>query len=323
MIRASIFLLLLLSPTLARSDTLAIVDLRFAAVPPTVREQIRARIQQTLTQEGYELPGESVVQERLKRAAIAPGCTVGPCLVEVGRALEVERAIVGGVSGQGTSYDITLTLLETNGGSVLAQVSHRCDVCNFKEVERAVVVATQRLHKEALGFLSTRAFLVVSSDPKGANILLDGVLVGKTPFRHILNPGPHMLEVAAMGHRSVTQQLHLKVGRTHTASVTLIPRVPGSLVDRKRRRRSRGTPAWIKWVLLGTGVAVGGVGGGLFALDGHETSDPRYVHDTRTAGVTMISLGAAAALTAGLMAVLDLRGRRSRPTTSAARDHAP
>jgi len=301
---------------------MAVVDLRFTAVPPSVQQQIRNRIHQTLLKEGYQVISEATAASRLKQVSIPPGCTVGPCLVQVGHALKVDRVVMGGVAGQGSSYDITLTLLETRGGTVLAQTNHRCDVCSFKEVEDATAVASERLHRQSLVFLSKRAILVVHSQPTGADILLDGLPSGRTPSRFILNPGVHTLEVATRGHSAVTQQLQLEMGRTHTVRVTLIPKLTESLIDSKRPRQAHRAPGWIKWVVLGTGVVVGGVGGGLLAMDGRETSDPRYVHDTRMAGVTLISLGAATAVAGILMSLVDL-ATRPPEHKSAARDHLP
>ena len=166
--RTPFLLVILLAshPAAASDEELAILELRFTAVPPTVSHQIDARVQNTLARGGYNVIPEAKVQSRLKRAAISPGCTVGPCLQRIGGALGVRRA-VRGIAGQGTSYDITLTMLETSGGTVLAQVNQRCDVCNFKEVEEAAAVATERLHKQTLVSISTRSTLVLRSDQHG------------------------------------------------------------------------------------------------------------------------------------------------------------
>jgi len=307
-----LLLVLLLAPrsAVAGDDNLAILEVRFTAVPPAMGDQIRGRVQDTLAKGGYAVTTEEQAQARLKRAAIPPGCTVGPCLQRIGRVLDVQRALVGGISGQGTSYDITLTMLETGGGTVLAQVNQRCDVCNFKEVEDAAAVATERLHKQALVFVSTRSTLVLRSDPPMADVLLDGLPAGKTPLRRILQPGTHAFEVAVQGHSAVSQRVQLAPGKTETINVKLVPKLMESLADRATAPRPPRSPGWIKWAVLGTGVVVGGVGGGLLALDGRESSDPRYVHDTRGAGVAMVSLGAAAAVAGLLIAVKESAGPR-------------
>jgi hypothetical protein len=314
MIRATCLLALLLAPRLASAESVAVLELRFTSVPTALRNQIRTQIRSTLEQDGHKVTRQTEARRALKQAAVPPGCTLGPCLARVGGTLKVDRAVVGGVSGEGTSYDITLTMLETGGGTVLAQVSQRCDVCNFKEVESAATTAARRLHKQTLVFLSTRATLKVLSRPSDADVLLDGLPAGKTPINRILTPGPHTVEVATKDHAAVTQRVHLVAGKTSTVSVTLLPRAvrPGATVTR-RPRAAPDSPRWIKWVLLGSGVVVGGVGGGLLAIDGRETSDPRYVHDTRTAGATMVSLGAAVAVAATLMSLVEHLSKKPSP----------
>jgi len=299
-------LLLTPRPALAAGEGLAILELRFTAVPEAVSDQIRARVHTTLSDGGYSVTTERQAEAGLKHASIPPGCTVGPCLQRIGQTLDVERAVVGGVSGQGTSYDITLTMLETGGGTVLAQVNQRCDVCNFKEVENAAAVATERLHKQTLVFISTRSTLVVQSVPPRADVLLDGMPAGKTPLRRILPPGAHTFQVATKGYSAASREVQLAAGKTETVRVKLVPKLMQSLADRPAPPRRRRSPRWIKWAVLGTGVVVGGVGGGLLALDGREAADGN--RDTRSAGVTMVSLGAAAAVAATLIAVMELSG---------------
>ena len=290
MIRTPFLLVILLAshPAAASDEELAILELRFTAVPPTVSHQIHARVQNTLARGGYNVIPEAKVQSRLKRAAISPRLHRGPLP-------PADRRRARGAAGRcrrdrrtGTSYDITLTMLETSGGTVLAQVNQRCDVCNFKEVEEAAAVATERLHKQTLVFISTRSTLVLRSNPTRAEVLLDGLPAGKTPLRRLLPPGAHTYEVAAEG-RSAVQAGALEPGKVKSIRVKLVPRLMGSATNRRTTPRSRRSPRWVKWAVLGTTVVAGGVGGGLLALDGRESSDPRYVHDTRGAGVTMIA----------------------------------
>jgi hypothetical protein len=304
MIRAPLFLSLLLAPLCARADNVAILEMRFASVPPALKSQIHRRMHQSLAAGGFQVTSERQTARRLRGASVPPGCSAGPCLNRIGEVLGVDRVVVGGVSSQGTSYDITMTMLETGGGTVLAQVSQRCDVCNFKEVEEATATAAEQLHKQALVFLTNRAKLVVESVPSHADALLDGLPAGKTPLIRVLLPGTHTVEIAAKGHTAATQKLTLKAGKTHHLRVSLLPK---KAVARASPYRLRGpsAPRWVKWTVLGAGVVAAGIGGGLVALDGREMSDSRYVHDTRTAGVTMISLGAAAAVAATLITLAE------------------
>jgi hypothetical protein len=295
------------SPSAIPISSAAIVELRFNGVPPALEEQVRVRLRQALNLEGYKVVEEKRAQQQLRDEGAPPGCVVGPCLTRVTRGLKVERAVVGGVRGQGTSYELTLSLLETGGGSLLAQVNARCDVCSFKELEDSIARATTQLHKQSLVYLSTRSQLKVGSAPPGADVLLDDLLVGQTPLSHVATPGVHTLEVAFRGRGGVKQEVALGPGKTRIVHVDLGRFAPPPSVGSLAPRR---IPRWLVWSTLGAGAALCGAGAGLWALDGRETSDPRYLHDTRGAGIALVSVGATAIATSALLYLLDLPTRR-------------
>jgi hypothetical protein len=307
MLRRLLSIVLVLSPTTVWGDGLAVLELRFHKVPPALSKQIRQQIQKTLGEDGYDVMPQQAVVRMLRGAGIPPGCTLGPCLNRVHETLKVKRVLYGGILSQGTSYDITLTLLETGGGSVLSQVNDRCNVCTFMEVQEKVAEAARQLHKQALVFLSTRCSLTVRSRPPGANVLIDDLKAGETPLTKVLSPGSHNVEVAAKGYASASQTIHLDAGRSRALNVTLVRGGLGekSAITFENNGDRSSRPAWLMWTALGAGVVMTGLGGGLLALDGAETSDPRYVHDTSTAGITLLSLGGAALVTVGVIYLLD------------------
>jgi hypothetical protein len=311
MLRQLCVLASLAIPSLAAADTtthsLAILDLRFSEMPPALADQIRERLRQGLAEQGYAVIEDSTVGQKLKELGAPPGCHVGPCLARVGKLLRVERVVVGGIAGQGSSYDLTVTLLESGGGGVLAQVNRRCDVCNFKEVEDFIGRATLELHKQALVFLSTRATLAVTSNPTEAEILLDGQSAGRSPVTQVISPGRHTVEVVA-GARSVKQEVLLEPGRTRILRVDLAEArglSPVHPVAGSTRSGGVRVPTWLKWASLGTGILLGGVGGGVWGLDGRETCDGRYVQDTRSWGVALVSVGAVLAVSSAVFYFLE------------------
>ncbi len=295
------------APAAIPISSAAILELRFVDLPPALAEQIRQRLRHALNLEGYKVVDEKRSQTQLREEGAPPGCLVGPCLARVARGLKVERVVVGGVRGQGSSYDYTLTLLETGGGSLLAQVNQRCDVCSFKDLEEAIGRAAAQLHKQALVYLSTRSQLKVSSTPPGADVLVDDLLIGQTPLSHVATPGLHSLEVAFRGRGGQKQEIALAPGKTRIVHVDLGRFAPPVVASEPAPRR---IPRWLIWTTLGAGAALCGAGAGLWAIDGRETSDPRYLHDTRSAGVALVSVGASTLATSALLYFLDLPSRR-------------
>lgn len=304
----------------ARAESVAILDLRFASMPPGLEDALRERVHRALVIAGYTVTEEAMVARRLREAGAPPGCFVGPCLTRLGRLLNTSRALLGGFVAQGSSYEYRLTLMETGGGSVLAQVSRRCDVCNFKEAEEAAAQLAGELHKQALVYLSLRATLNVESDPAGAEVILDGLPSGSTPFSNVLSPGPHRVEVVAKGVGSARQLLELEAGKHRTLRVPLASWATWPVVGQTAPPKKPVIPPWVKWAALGTGAALSGVGGGLIALDGGTMSDERYVHDTKAAGISLVSVGAVAVLGAVLLYFSEgAAAPAAAPATSAGR----
>jgi hypothetical protein len=82
------------------------------------------------------------------------------------------------------------------------------------------------------------------------------------------------------------------------------------------RGAGRRIPPWLKWATLGVGAALCGAGAGLWAIDGGVTSDARYLHDTKGAGIALVSVGAvtmASSLALYLLARPSERGAAAVP----------
>ncbi len=290
----------------ALAESVAIFELRFSDLPPALGEQIQKRLQGALAAEGYHVVQEERAAQKMREIGVPPGCAMGACLARVASALRVQRALIGGVGSHGSSYDITLTLLEGGGGTALSQVSKRCDVCNFKELEESVAGAAKELHRLALVFLSARSILVVDSVSSEADVFIDGLPVGKTPATRILAPGRHVVEVSGERNYAMRQEVFLEQGKTRVLKVNLKQARRDGSNGRPLQHRARPIiPAWLKWASWGAGVVLGGIGGGLWAIDGHGTSERDHVHETKAAGITLVSLGTASVVGGTLLYLLE------------------
>jgi hypothetical protein len=125
-------------PARAQTDAdatprVAVLEMRAVGLPQALQERFLGVLAQTLRDAGYDVIDGGAVKRRLEAAGVPPGCTVGACLLRVGRVLDVGRVVVGGVGAAGSNYDVTLTLLETERGSALGQANDRCEVCTVEE----------------------------------------------------------------------------------------------------------------------------------------------------------------------------------------------
>jgi hypothetical protein len=133
------------------------------------------------------------------------------------------------------------------------------------ELVRAVEDAL--LDARALQLLGRGPWLRVRGEPEGAEVLLDGKLVGTVPFRAPIDSGRHTLEVRFEGRRphvqtvdvppSTARQVELEVALPDRSA----PPVAAAARDEDARGRNGGSRAVVGPILLGT------VGVGLLALD--------------------------------------------------------
>jgi TonB family protein len=69
----------------------------------------------------------------------------------------------------------------------------------------------------------------IASQPIGAEVLVDGVLVGRTPLEIELAPGAHQLELRADGYRPLTQSIDASDGVPRALDLALVTDAPDGL----------------------------------------------------------------------------------------------
>ena len=214
--------------------------------------------------------------------------------------------LTGAVASLGSSYELTLTMLETGSGTVVAQVTQRCDVCNFKEVEDAAARAAERLHRQALAVVALRSRVIISSVPPGAEVILDGLPHGPAPVRSLLAPGRHLVEASARGLAPLAAPARAQRRRGAHAQPESASSAATSCRSRRLASRTR-YPSWMKWSLLSGGLALLGPGAVLWSVDGRPAADERNLADTRPAGIALVSVGSAALVAGTVLWILERR----------------
>lgn len=130
----------------AQGQRVAPISLQFSEeLSAEVRSELLFEMRTALAHRGFDLLGHQVVAENLSKSTVSPLCTVGPCLHEVGRVLGVNYVLVGSLTGEATTYDAQMTVLETETGTAVAQAWDRCDVCTIGDVETMMRRVTQHL----------------------------------------------------------------------------------------------------------------------------------------------------------------------------------
>ena len=129
---------LLLCPV-ALAESVAPIEVTFSqTIAPETRERLWSQLQEGLAETGHQLRAEAEVREKLIAAGVPSGCVVGPCLRAVGTVLGTKYVLVGRVDGEESSFDITVTVIETDKGVPVAQTTKRCEICSLMDVEASL-----------------------------------------------------------------------------------------------------------------------------------------------------------------------------------------
>jgi hypothetical protein len=180
----------------AAGPSLAVISLdappALAATGRSLAEAIAHRA------DGFQVMGPDAAEAKLGKSAYAALVRCGDdgeCLAAKGKKLEVERIVGGLLSKRGTSYRIALVHADGKTGARLGALEHEVPVAS-RRLQKDVVDATPALlqgSKEPTGVLR-----IVTESP-GAEVTVDGAVVGKTPIAQVVKHGRHQVKVALPG----------------------------------------------------------------------------------------------------------------------------
>lgn len=111
------------------------------------------------------------------------GCTDESCAIEIGKLLAAEQIILGDVSALGTKFIMVARIIDvTSGKNIKADM---IEVENMDALSDGASTLAQLLAGVATGFRvdasPEKGSLLIASEPKNAEIFINGVKVGTTP----------------------------------------------------------------------------------------------------------------------------------------------
>lgn len=252
-----------LSPSLAQARGLAI----FRVDPLGVDAQIVARLEGLLRIElgrlaDAAMPSPAAVQRLMRRDRSLQACTGDvSCLAKAGSALGVARIISGNVGGLGDSYVVNLKLVDVSKAQEVRRVQETISGSPDQLIEAIRVAAYGLVAPERL-----RGALAVLANVPGAEVYLDGRLLGRTPLpvQRDLPVGSHRLRVTKAGFTDALQLVQVRFQKTAQVVFTLsVPEGADrpSSMPRELRRPMPWYTRW--WFWTAVGVVAAGAGAAL------------------------------------------------------------
>ena len=195
----SLALLLALGAGTARAagPTLAVVSLD---APPDLAAAGRSLADAIAHKaDGFQVTGPDAAEKKLGKSGYAALVRCGDdseCLAAKGKKLEVDRIVGGRLTKRGTSYRVALANADAKSGARVGGLEREVPVAS-RRLQKDVVEATPALlqgSKEPTGILR------VVTDSPGAEVRVDGAVVGKTPVAHVAKQGRHQVQVMLPGY---------------------------------------------------------------------------------------------------------------------------
>lgn len=244
----------------------------------------RAKMQEILKEQGFQESGL---------------CDTTECSVELGRLLSVNRILTGSVNKFGNIYSLSARIMDVEKGNIVVEEFEDCE-CRLEDLlTRSTALLVAKLTGTG-GPVATPTptakptplptpvptqtprpvgSLQVHSVPEGAEVFLNGRVVGRTPMTvNNQTPGTYSLRVIANGYQDYQQDIKITAG-TNTLNITLV-------------QQQENNNGWVWGVVIGGLLAVAGVVG-VVALQGGGSGSTSNSNSgssgstTNTGGVTV------------------------------------
>ena len=166
------------------------------------------------------------------------------CAVEIGKMVGAEYLMLGEIIGFADLYQVNIKIINIEKGDVAEKVTKQISggmgelLNGMEEASREIVrrissggQAQQPVLQTGLptAVQKTYGSVDISTDPLGANILIDGVERGVTPKTIAdLEAGPHNLTLVYPGYERLQKRIMVEDGKTIPISEYLVPKT-GSL----------------------------------------------------------------------------------------------
>lgn len=219
----------------------------------------------------------------ISELAIVLGCDhrQNDCLEQVADYLETQVLIFGTTSHQDDTYHVTVDIFDAKSTRIIHSFSR-----DFDSNQNLTI----SFRREISAFLSNpksipTSRLEISSNVSGADIRLDGVLVGHTPFERLgLPAGNYHLEISAPGFETwsttvtLTDSGEAKITAPMTAMRGYVAKPAGDPTDRVANSTN-----WGAWSAIGVGsLALGASGAMAWMMNDTE----QEIASKRGAGLT-------------------------------------
>lgn len=181
--------------------------------------------------------------EVLKIDSDAAGCAKARCYKAIASSAKATHIVRTRVEVVDRDYTVYIELFDGSTGESVAKTEEGCEICGVADAGGLVTTAAASLRTKLDALARGPALAVLSSDPPGAEVRIDGEIVGTTPLERPVIPGKRVVRVTKEGYIAVEREVTFVEGVSEKIPFAL-EKVPSRLPSRP----------W-GWVSLGVGIA--------------------------------------------------------------------
>lgn len=232
--------------------------------------QVSAGVQERLRQMGWNVVADALERRHSRLLERTRRCIGGSesCEPEPLEALGVDRLVLVRVEDSSDGEkEPTLILFDGTSGRVLVNEQYYCERCTEERASAAGAALVTNLIRAAEARMGA-ARLAIRTRPEGAEVALDGHVIGVSNITYGVYPGSHRIQIRKSGYRMVERNVMALEQQTTIVEVDLV------------REAHRPFRRW-KWVALGAGAALTATGVTLILLHQPEIEDGAFQPEAR------------------------------------------
>jgi hypothetical protein len=126
----------------ANDNRVGILRIDTEGVSDTVALQFEQEIVSALEGVGFEVTNRADLLAALANSDFIDGCSFGPCLRAVHEATGLELVLTARIQGEGSSFSVIVSLIDTRTGFHTSQDAQKCAVCTLDEAISTASLAT-------------------------------------------------------------------------------------------------------------------------------------------------------------------------------------
>ncbi|MFV8750762.1 PEGA domain-containing protein [Nannocystaceae bacterium ST9] len=234
------------------SESSESVGAKVAILPLVVEGELPDTDRATLTDQlvgGLQRGAFAVATPDEVEAAGERDCSKPNCIKKIAEKTGATHVVRTVVTVSDRDYTVRVELYDGSDGTTVISSSDGCEICGVADVGGLIETQAATLRTKLDALASGPAAIVVTSDPEGADVTLDGEPFGVTPLDKSIIPGDHTIRVSKEGYITIQEKRTFVEGARETLAYEL-DKVPNRLPKRP----------W-GWASLGVGIAA--IGGGV------------------------------------------------------------